>query len=264
MEKILRPTGTSFVKEEQNICHSEWSVTKRRIQDTTLVPGSSSRSTTGQAPFRMTILKLLHQTIFHDPTQNYRFVWSSEHYKTLPKDKSLFHCRPHTWLPIGNITSQLFANIYLDALDKYIKYELWCEYYGRYVDDFVIVHQDKEYLLSLIPQIRNFLADKPKLTLHPKKIYLQHYSKWVQFLWAIIKPHRMYLNKRTLGNWKKMIYKHTNKHIDDKKLFASTNSYLWLYKHHKSYMVSRKIWDSMDKSFHTKYELVNYVCCEKK
>lgn len=237
--------------------HSEWSEAKRRIQDTTLISGSFT-------PFRMTILKLLHQTIFHDPTKNYHFVGSRKWYKTLPKDKNLFHCRPNAGLPIGNITSQLFANVYLDGLDKYIKYTLGCEYCGRYVDDFVIVHQDKDFLLSIIPQIKSFLQEKHKLTLHPKKIYLQHYSKWVQFLWAIIKPHRTYINKRTIWNWKKSIYKHKNKHIDNVKLFASTNSYLWLCKHHKSYRVSRKIWDSADNWFREKYGLIEYMCSTKK
>jgi len=217
-----------------------------------------------RAKSRGIIVHLLHQIIFHNPTKNYHFVWSRKEYTDLPNDKSLFHSQHNTWLPIGNITSQLFANVYLDILDKYIKYELKCKHYGRYVDDFVIVHEDKDFLLSIIPQIRSFLQEKLKLTLHPKKIYLQHYSKWVQFLWAIIKPHRTYINKRTVGNRKKTIYKHKNKQISSEKPYNSTNSYLWLCKHHKSYRVSRKIWQTMDQWFREKCELVDYVCCVRK
>jgi len=220
----------------------------------------ASSQSSSQWQYTDKILRLLHQIIFHEPTQNYHFVWSRENYTTLPQDKSLFHCLPDVWLPIGNITSQLFANVYLDILDKFIKYELGCTYYGRYVDDFVIVHQDKNHLLALIPQIRQFLKEKLKLTLHPKKIYLQDYSKWVTFLWSIIKPYRTYINKRTLGNRNKRIYQHKNKQIDDDKFFAATNSYLWLCKHHKSYNVTRKTRERIDTDFHEKYVLDDYVC----
>ena len=61
----------------------------------------------------------------------------------------------------------------MNDFDHYIKDTLKIKYYGRYVDDFVIIHKDKEYLKSVIPQIKNFLKDELHLTLHPKKIYLQ-------------------------------------------------------------------------------------------
>ena len=79
-------------------------------------------------------------------------------------------------MPIGNLTSQIFANVYLNALDHYVKHDLSMRYYGRYVDDFVLVHQDREYLRTLIPIIADFLMSTLKLTLHPRKIVLQHYS----------------------------------------------------------------------------------------
>ncbi|MBP6910131.1 RNA-directed DNA polymerase [Patescibacteria group bacterium] len=60
-------------------------------------------------------------------------------------------------MPIGNLTSQLFANVYLDPLDKRMKYTLGTKYYGRYVDDFIIIHESKEFLVDLIPQIKVFL-----------------------------------------------------------------------------------------------------------
>ena len=77
----------------------------------------------------------------------------------------------------GSSSSQLFANIYLDDFDKFMKYKIGCRYYGRYVDDFFIVHHDREFLKSLLPLIKAYLSEKLQLTLHPNKIYLQHYSK---------------------------------------------------------------------------------------
>jgi hypothetical protein len=65
----------------------------------------------------------------------------------------------------------------LSDFDKYLKDELKCKYYGRYVDDFIIVHKDKDYLVKLISIINSYLKENLKLTLHPKKIYLQHYTK---------------------------------------------------------------------------------------
>jgi RNA-directed DNA polymerase len=104
-------------------------------------------------------------------------------------------------LPIGNLTSQIFANFYISAFDHFMKKELGIRYYGRYVDDFIIIHPDKEYLKSLIPVISNYLNNELKLKLHPKKIYLQHYTKGVKFLGTVIKPNRIYIANRTKGNF---------------------------------------------------------------
>ncbi len=70
------------------------------------------------------LIKLLRQIIFHDPTKHYDFKGNDVDYSDLPANKSLFSSREDVGLPIGNLTSQLFANVYLDPLDKYIKYDL--------------------------------------------------------------------------------------------------------------------------------------------
>lgn len=186
------------------------------------------------------LLRLIHQTIFHDPTRNCIIKWSKEDWVWLPSDKSLFHSWIHTWLAIWNLTSQLFANIYLDGLDKYIKYELWFFYYGRYVDDFVIIDTDKEKLLSAIPRIRDFLTKKLHLTLHPKKIYLQEIRKWVLFLGSFIKPYRTYVRRRTIGKFYQKIQE-LNEITDKKKIQSTINSYLWILAHHKSYRITKKV-----------------------
>ncbi|MDR0423256.1 MAG: RNA-directed DNA polymerase [Rickettsiales bacterium] len=111
----------------------------------------------------------------------------------------MFSARFNCGLPIGNLTSQLFSNIYLHDFDSYVKDELKLPYYGRYVDDFIIMHSDKEYLKKLIPLLSSFLQQHLMLSLHPKKIYLQHYTKGVSFVGTIIKPYRKYIRKRTLG-----------------------------------------------------------------
>lgn len=197
--------------------------------------------------FRKNLIKTV---IFHDYTKNALFHGKKEDYIWLPKSKSLFFTPVNCGLPIWNLTSQLFSNIYLDVFDKYVKHELQCYYYGRYVDDFVIVHEDRDFLASLIPKIRNYLQTHLALTLHPKKIYLQHYEHGALFLWAYIKPHRTYIRKRTIWYFihklKKLNqeFKENNYKISydiGNNFLSIVNSYLWMMKHHKSYAIRKKI-----------------------
>jgi hypothetical protein len=82
-----------------------------------------------------------------------------------------------------------------------MKNELGLQYYGRYVDDFVVVGCDKEHLKKVIRLSGVFLEKNLHLQLHPLKIYLQHYSKGVKFLGAIIKPGRLLVARRTKKNF---------------------------------------------------------------
>jgi len=109
-------------------------------------------------------------------------------WNNLPTNKSLFYSAYHCGLPIGNLISQIFANFYMNTLDHFVKSDLGVRFYGRYVDDCVLVHQDKAYLKLLAIKIKAFLSSHLKLTLHPRKTYLQHYTKGVKFLGAVLKP----------------------------------------------------------------------------
>jgi hypothetical protein len=125
----------------------------------------------------------------------------------LPRDKSLFFAAPDCGLPIGNLTSQLFSNVYLHDFDCFVKQELGVQYDGRYVDDFVLMHPDKPFLLEAKEKIRHYLSDKCGLTLHPKKIYFQHYAKGFVFLGAYLKPNRIYIGNRTKRNFFRAVQK---------------------------------------------------------
>ena len=80
-------------------------------------------------------------------------------------------------LPIGNLTSQLFANIYLNQFDHFVKDRLREKYYARYMDDFLIIHPNKKHLKKTLVKIQNFLNQNLKLKLHPKKMVIKHASK---------------------------------------------------------------------------------------
>ena len=142
---------------------------------------------------------LLRQIIFRDPVQDCRIRGRPEDWDGLPPNKSLLHAPDGVGLPIGDLTSQLFSNIYLGELDNYVKRVLRCKHFGRYVDDFFIVHPSKCHLKELIPWIRDFLSTELQLELHPDKIELQHYSRGISFLGAYVKPYRKYPSKRSVG-----------------------------------------------------------------
>ena len=99
---------------------------------------------------------------------------------------------PAVGLPLGNLTSQLFANVYMNVFDQWVKHRLKAKYYVRYADDFVFLSRDKLWLESTIPQIRHFLSKKLKLTLHPNKIFLKTSASGMDFLgWVSFPRHRV-------------------------------------------------------------------------
>jgi len=149
---------------------------------------------------RELVLWLTKKVIFNDPTNNCVIKGKRNDWTGLPKSKSLFFSGQDKGLPIGNLTSQLFANLYLNGFDHFVKCQLECRYYGRYVDDLVFIHRDKEFLVGLFPVLDKYLRENLLVRLHPRKIYLQHYQKGVAFLGRTILPYRIYLRNKTKGN----------------------------------------------------------------
>jgi len=148
-------------------------------------------------------------------------------------------------IPIGNLTSQLFANIYLNKLDEYVKYELKIKYYIRYMDDFVILHESKQYLHEVKEKIRTFLASM-KLTLHPKKANIFPITLGVDFLgYRIFNNHRLARKstvKRFLKSVKKKLIKYDSGIIDFDKLMESFNSWEAYMSHADSYSLKKSLY----------------------
>ena len=95
-------------------------------------------------------------------------------------------------LPLGNLTSQLLVNIYMNEFDQFVKHKLKVKYYIRYADDFVILHQDREYLQHVLPNISGFLSEQLKLSLHPDKVSIKTLASGVDFLgWVHFPNHRV-------------------------------------------------------------------------
>nr|AQS34447.1 hypothetical protein [uncultured bacterium] len=92
-------------------------------------------------------------------------------------------------VPLGNLTSQIFANIYLNEFDQFVKHNLKVKYYLRYADDFMFVSQDKDLLYRCINTLKKYLFENVKLELHPKKIVLRRLEWGIDFLGYIVLPH---------------------------------------------------------------------------
>lgn len=188
------------------------------------------------------LLYLLRETIFNRPEKNCIRKTPPQSWRGLPKDKSLFHSDGSCGLPIGNLTSQLLALNFLDGLDHLISEEWGVKHYGRYVDDMVLVHPSKEHLIEVKAKIAGWLSEHG-LSLHPRKIYLQHYTKGVLFIGGMILPGRKYLSNRTVGFCYDAIDRlnrlaagspdYVKTHGEE---FVSTiNSYLGMMRHFSSY-----------------------------
>ena len=194
------------------------------------------------------VLYLIKQTLYDNPTHNCKIKGRKADWTGLPDSKSLFHTKPNCGLPIGNLTSQMFGNVYMNNFDHWVKQELGIKYYGRYVDDFVLIHTDKEYLKTCIPRIRNYLKEELLLELHPNKIYFQHVRKGVQYLGAVVKPYRINIASQIKGNYYNTIVaqnKIANQHVPTKEeqvTFVSVmNSYFGLMKHYSTFKQRKSI-----------------------
>jgi len=100
-------------------------------------------------------------------------------------------------LPLGNLTSQLFANVYLNPLDHYIKDVLRPSFYIRYCDDFILAHPSKAWLMEQIPKISRYVTTRLHLTLHPNKIILRPFHQGIDWLGYTLFPDRRMMRPRT-------------------------------------------------------------------
>ncbi|MFH0950909.1 MAG: reverse transcriptase/maturase family protein [bacterium] len=136
-------------------------------------------------------------------------------------------------LPLGNLTSQLFANIYLDQLDSYIKQELRVKHYIRYADDFVILSGDKNYLVNILDRIDIFLSINLKLSLHPDKVFIKTYASGVDFLGWIHFPHHRQIRTTT----KRRIIRRMSSQAKPETI----SSYRGLLSHGNTYKISKRL-----------------------
>jgi len=140
-----------------------------------------------------------------------------------------------TGLPLGNLTSQLLVNIFMNEFDHFVKRDLKVKYYIRYADDFVLLSRDKRYLANLLLQISDFLEINLKLALHPDKVFIKTLASGVDFLGWVHFPNYRILRKSTkLRMLRRIVESPTNE---------TYQSYLGIIAHGNSKKAKRKLDD---------------------
>ncbi|MHB8660881.1 MAG: reverse transcriptase domain-containing protein [Minisyncoccota bacterium] len=106
--------------------------------------------------------------------------------------ESFHSTAPGKGLPLGNLTSQLLVNVYMNEFDQFAKHRLKARHYVRYADDFVVLSTDRAWIESLLLRIRAFLHDHLKLDLHPSKVSITTFASGIDFLgWVHFPDHRV-------------------------------------------------------------------------
>ena len=136
-------------------------------------------------------------------------------------------------LPLGNLTSQLFVNIYMNEFDQFIKHGLRAKHYVRYADDFVILSGDRNWLEAQMPVINNFLQRNLKLILHPGKVFIKTLFSGVDFLGWVHFPDYRVLRTTTKRRMMRKIRMATGT--------ETLNSYLGLLSHGNTYKLRREV-----------------------
>jgi len=145
---------------------------------------------------------LAHIIIFNNPAKHCIIKGSRELIQHLPPHKSLFHTPAGKGLPVGNLTSQFFANVYLNELDQFVKHTLKCKYYVRYCDDFLLLSQSVDELLPAKDEVEKFLASRLHLSLNEKFVRVLPVTNGINFLGYIIRPGYILARRRVVNNLK--------------------------------------------------------------
>ena len=136
-------------------------------------------------------------------------------------------------LPLGNLTSQLLVNIYMNEFDHFLKREMKVAHCVRYADDFVILHESKEYLENLLPKLSEFLETRLKLSLHPDKVFIKTWASGVDFLGWVHFPHHRIPRTST----KKRMFRN----LRQKQAESSVASYLGLLSHGNTHDLRERV-----------------------
>jgi len=185
------------------------------------------------------LLWLTEQIVMLDPMEHCQIVGDPSDWDDIDHAKCMRFVQPGLGLPIGNLTSQLFSNVYMNPFDQFIKRTVRCHRYGRYVDDAVMIDPDRDWLLAQVPKIREFLSDRLGLQLHMGKLHIREVRQGVEFLGAFLKPYRDYVSRRTLERMTKKIQ--TIDLHNEEKARRTIASYLGILSHTASRCIIQEL-----------------------
>ncbi len=204
------------------------------------------------------LLDLIERVLFHDPVKDYVFKGDRRNLAKVPAHKSLFKIPPGKGLPIGNLTSQFFANVYLNELDQFVKHNLRCRFYLRYVDDFILLSDSAEQLEGWKQSIEDFIQERLLIELK-SGVVIKPVAEGADFLGYIVRPDYILVRNRVAGNLKYKLALLRDKivsfeRIKDEKIMKMTidpdivnevrqtlASYLGHFQHANAYRMTEKL-----------------------
>lgn len=185
------------------------------------------------------ILWLTEQIIMLDPMAHCQIVGDPSDWEDIDHAKCMRFVEPGLALPIGNLTSQLFSNVYLNPFDQFVKRDILCRHYGRYVDDSTQIDPDRDWLIRQVPREREFLADELGLQLHMGKLHIREIHQGVEFLGAFLKPYRDYVSRRTFERMTDRLSKLDLQ--DEASTQRTVDSYLGILSHTASHRLAQTV-----------------------
>lgn len=221
--------------ERLQAAYQKWKMPK----EAAAVLGVSPRSTWQQVLDMDFVRWLTEVIVMLDPKTSCERAMPIEAWQGLDPAKSLFCTEDGRGLPIGNLTSQLLSNVYLNVLDQFMKRVLKCRRYGRYVDDFYVVSCDREWLLQLVPKVRRFLKQELGLDLHMGKVCICRSTQGVEFLGAYVRPWHITPSAATLQRIRRHLREMDFSRPD--KVVRTVNSYLGILRQTASYRLRREL-----------------------
>lgn len=186
------------------------------------------------------LLYLVEKVVKHHPERHCELHGDQSGRKYLASDKSLFTCGEDEGLPIGNLTSQIFANFFMAEFDIMMKMRY--TFYGRYVDDFFVICKTIEEAKAVVAFCREWLQANLHLTLSETKIYRQPVYNGVKFTGSVVKKERIYVGNKTVQRFKEKIDEINRNYLltaDD--IDKYVNSYLGFMSQGRSYNIRRDV-----------------------
>jgi RNA-directed DNA polymerase len=171
--------------------------------------------------FDSTWLLLCEKILYHDPRSDYVFNGDERIISMVPFHKRLVNSASGCGLPIGNLSSQFFANVYMNVLDQHVKHSLKVKYYTRYVDDFILLHESPYQLNAWMNDINTFLPMALDVHANKSKTIIQPVDRGVDYVGQVIKPWRRTVRRKIVSD---AIFKIRDNNTQ--KIKEITNSYL--------------------------------------
>jgi RNA-directed DNA polymerase len=185
--------------------------------------------------------ELAETILFHDPRPDVLLRCPQERLALVPPHKRLANQQRHLGLPIGNLSSQFFANVYMNELDQFVKHRLRAPHYVRYVDDFILLSESREWLAATRREIEAFVAERLALRLNASKTILQPVSRGVDFVGQVVRPWRRHTRPRVVAEALRRVAT-----ADTVDILTTANSYFGLLRqatasHHDRARLARKV-----------------------